>query len=267
VVPDVSIFVLGERYHHGQGILHRADPRVKLLVAVLFAFAVTSVPEGHWRGYAGFALLAFVSISLSRVPPLLVLGRSLLALPFLAAAVPLIFTRSGETVFVVPVVGWTASAEGMVALGSILLKSWLAVLVAIVLTSCTQPVDLIRGLERLRVPRVLAATIFFMYRYLFVIGAEGQRLMRARDARSAVPDPTRKSGCSVIWRGRVLGSMIGSLFIRSFERSERIYAAMLARGYDGSIRFANERSMLRADWILLVAGCTTLTGLVLYARL
>lgn len=263
----MSAFVISERYHHGSGLLYRADPRIKILIAVLFAFAVTMVPEGNWPAYAGFGALAALAIVLSKLPPILVLRRALVALPFVAAAIPLIFTRAGETVFTVPLVGWTASAEGLTAVASIMLKSWLAVLLAVVLTSCTQPIDLIRGLERLRVPRVLAATIFFMYRYLYVIGGEGQRMMRARDSRSAAAPDGTSSGGSVAWRARVLGNMVGSLFLRSFERSERIHAAMQARGYDGTIRFADERTLIRADWLLLTGALTLLGGLVLYARL
>ena len=263
----MSVFVIGERYHHGSGLLYRADPRIKILIAVLFAFAITTVPEGNWPAYAGFGALAVLAIVLSKLPPLLVLRRALVALPFVAAAIPLIFTRHGDVVFTVPLAGWTASAGGLTAVASIVLKSWLSVLLAVVLTSTTQPIDLIRGLERLRVPRVLAATIFFMYRYLYVIGGEGQRMMRARDSRSAAAPAGTKAGGSVGWRARVVGNMVGSLFLRSFERSERIHAAMQARGYDGTIRFANERSLVRTDWLLLIGALTLLGGLILYARL
>jgi len=263
----VSAFALGERYHHGDGLLYRADSRIKLLIAILFVFAVTAIPEGHWFAFGAFGMFVTVGVALSRLPVWLVGCRSLLALPFIAAAIPLIFTRPGDTVFTVPLLGWTASDIGLVAVGSILLKSWLAVLVAVVLTSCTQPVDLIRGLERLRVPRVLASTIFFMYRYLFVIGAEGQRLMRARESRSAVSPLGYRAGGTIGWRARVLGNMVGSLFIRSYERSERIYAAMLARGYDGTVRFGDERALARADWLLLTSTLAVLGGLVIYARL
>jgi cobalt/nickel transport system permease protein len=263
----LSVFVLGERYHHGSGLLYRADPRVKILIAVAFAFAITAVHEGDWAALAGFGALAALAVLVSRLPILLVFRRALIALPFVAAAIPLIFTREGDTVATIPLVGWTASSEGLTAVATIVLKSWLSVLLAVVLTSTTQPIDLIRGLERLRVPRVLASTIFFMYRYLHVNGAEGQRMMRARDSRSAAAAHGAKSGGSVFWRAKVLGNMVGSLFLRSFERSERIYAAMQARGYDGTIRFADERTMIRTDWMLLASALTLLGGLILYARL
>lgn len=262
----MSAFILGERYHHGNGLLYRTDARIKILIAVAFAFGVTTIPHGHWLALAGFELFALTAIAISQLPPRLVFGRALLALPFVAAALPLIFTRAGSTVFTVPLLGWTASSEGLTAVASIMLRSWFAVLVAIVLTSCTTPIDLMRGLERLKTPRILASTIFFMYRYLFVIGGEGQRLMRARESRSAIASGELKAGGSVGWRGKVLGTMIGSLFIRSYERSERIYSAMQARGYDGSIRFVDERTLKMRDWLLFAVALTTIGLLVLYAR-
>ncbi len=262
----MAIFFLRERYRHGTGLLHRSDSRVKLLIAVLFAFGVALVPEGHWLAYGGFGLFVLATLVLSGLPPALVIGRSMLALPFVAVAVPLVFTREGSALFHLPVLGWSVSEEGVIAVASIMLKSWLAVLMAVILTSVTVPLDLIRGLQRLRVPRVMVATVLFMYRYIFVIADEGQRLMRARDARSANRG-RGGSGGTVWWRGRVLGNMVGSLFIRSYERSERIYEAMQARGYDGTIRFMQERALLGHDWALFGVALSLLLALGVYARL
>lgn len=263
---DVAIFLLRERYQPGDGLLHRIDPCVKLVSVVLLAFAVLASKEGDWPAFAGFALFVGVTVALSGLSLRLVFGRSMLALPFVAVALPLIFTREGETAFRVPLLGWTASEEGITAVASIMLKSWLTVLMAVVLTAVTRPLDLIRALERLRLPRILTATVLFMYRYLFVIGEEGQRLLRARDARSA-GDGVRRSGGSIAWRAKVLGSMVGSLFLRSFERSERIYAAMLARGYDGRIRSLTTQHLATRDWAVLAVVIVALSGLVLHARL
>lgn len=263
---DVAIVFLRERYRHGTGLLHQADPRIKILTAVLFAFGVTLVPEGHWLAYGGFALFAAATLVASGLPPTLVIGRSMLALPFVAVAFPLLFTRSGHILFHVPLLGWSVSEEGAIAVGSIMLKSWLAVLMAVVLTAVTPPLDLIRGLERLRLPRILVATVLFMYRYIFVIGEEGQRLIRARESRSA-DNGRGRAGGTVWWRGGVLGNLVGALFLRSYERSERIYVAMQARGYDGTIRFAEERALAVRDWALLGSSLILLLALAVYARL
>jgi cobalt/nickel transport system permease protein len=90
-------------------------------------------------------------------------------------------------------------------------------------------------MRSLRFPRILVAIVSFMWRYIFVLVDEAMRLSRARDARSAV-QPGRKSGGSIPWRAKVVGGMAGNLFIRSYSRSERIYQAMEARGYQGELR-------------------------------
>ena len=97
----------------------------------------------------------------------------------------------------------------------------------------------------LRLPKLLVTVVGFMYRYIFVLADEALRLMRAREARSA--DPEGRGGGTILWRARVLGGMVGSLFLRSYERSERIYNAMLSRGYDGEIRTLRESPVRRAD--------------------
>ena len=87
----------------------------------------------------------------------------------------------------------------------------------------------------------MVAIISFMYRYLAVLSDEATRMSRARASRSAQPDG--KGGGSIVWRARVTGSMVGSLFLRSYERSERIYAAMQARGFEGEFRHLHSRAL------------------------
>jgi cobalt/nickel transport system permease protein len=262
----LAIFFLGERFHRGSGLLYDTDARVKLVLAIAFAFVVTTIPVAHWGAFIAFGGFVAMVIAFSRLPLRLVFSRSALALPFIAVAIPLLFTREGTDLFDLPIVGWSASKEGAEAVASIMLRSWFAVLVATVLTGVTEPLHLLRAIERLRVPRVLASALMFMYRYLFVIGEEGRRLMTARDSRSARPAGASSVGGSVAWRGRVLGNMIGSLFLRCYERSERVYLAMRARGYDGRIRFAKDQTMTARDWSVLCAASFTLAGLVAYAQ-
>lgn len=232
----MSVHAIADRYLPGASALHHADARVKLPATVTFIFAVTLTPIGHWYAIALLALPLVLIVAASRLSPVSVLRRSALALPFVLAAVPLMFTKEGETLFSLPFFGWTASQEGAEAVATILAKSWLSVTAAVVLTATTTQVELVRGLRSLALPRILIATVSFMYRYIFVVAEEALRLMRARDSRSARIEGL-KSGGTVWWRARVLGNMVGSLFLRSFERGERVYAAMEARGYDGEPRF------------------------------
>lgn len=252
-----ALVAFADRYAARESVLHRADARVKVPTALLVILAISLTREGAW----GVLLLMTVPVALltaaARFGPMFMLRRSILALPFVAAAVPLIFTRPGEVLFVVPLVGWHASLEGIVAVATICAKSWLSVLVAILLTGTTPVVEVLRALRALRMPRLLVGTVFFTYRYFFVIGEEAVRLMRARDSRSAEV-AGRRAGVSVRWRAGVLGHMIGSLFSRSLDRSERVYAAMQARGFAGELRFLDDPAVRRID---AIAG----TLIVMYA--
>ncbi len=97
---------------------------------------------------------------------------------------------------------------------------------AVVLASATPFPELLAAM-RMRLPKLLVAVIGLMWRYLFVLVDEVLRLMRAREARSGQADGSRGGG-SLAWRARVTGGMAGNLMLRSFDRSERIYAAMAA---------------------------------------
>ena len=246
----MAVHALVERYHPVAGPVHRADARVKLLAALAYIFAITPTREGDWAAIALLALPIVAVVLVSRLPVALVLRRSLLSLPFMLVAVPLLFTRPGEAVLTLPLLGWEATDEGLVAMLTIAAKSWLSVVVAVVLTATTPQPELLRALRALRVPRLLVATVAFAYRYLFVVADEAARMLRARASRStalpgrstALPGgstvlPGRRAGGSLRWRARVAGHLVGSLFVRSLDRSERGHAAMQARGYDGESRF------------------------------
>jgi cobalt/nickel transport system permease protein len=126
--------------------------------------------------------------------------------------------------------------------------------IAILLVAATQFPDLMHALRHLRVPPLITAVVSFTYRYLFVLVDEVMRLLRARESRSARL-PGYRSGGSIPWRARVAGNMAGQLFIRSYERSDRVYSAMLARGYDGQFLTLNPHVMRSHDWLFgLAAG-------------
>jgi cobalt/nickel transport system permease protein len=155
----------------------------------------------------------------------------------------------------------TATWVGIIRFVSILVRSWLSVQMAILLTATTQFPDLMHALRHLRVPHLLVAIISFMYRYLFVLVDEAMRLLRAREARSARLN--NKSGGTIWWRARVAGNMVGQLFLRSYERSDRVYNAMLARGYRGHYYTLNAHLMRRSDWLVGLGA----TGLLIITQL
>ena len=128
--------------------------------------------------------------------------------------------------------------------------AWLSVQVAILLVATTQFPDLIHALEHLRLPRTLTTIIAFLFRYLFVLTNEVYRILRAREARSARL-PGVDGGGNLAWRIKTTGSMAGQLFTRSYERSDRIYQAMISRGYTGHIRTLNPHQITSRDWLIL----------------
>ena len=219
--------------------------RVKLVVTFAFIVATTSIPPGKWPAFGVMILLVWSAATLSRIGLVRVFTRSLVAVPFILIALPTVFTKPGAPVFELDLLLFSATAtgDGVAFFLSVLLKSWTAVTAAVLLTSTTEAFALLGGLRSLRLPAILVAIVMLMYRYLFVIVDEAQRMLRARSARSASVGPD--SGGTILWRAKGAGGMAGSLFIRTLDRSERIYLAMLSRGYDGNIRQRDSRPVGR----------------------
>ena len=249
---QTSIF---DRYHYGESLIHHLDPRVKVVVTVLFVVSNSLLPDGAWLGFElslGFVLLVIV---LAQVRLTYVLKLSALVIPFALVAVTVLFVTPGDTWVSFWLGKWhlTASYPGLIRFASIFLRSWLSVQMAILLAMTTEMPDLLHALRHLGVPDMLVAITSFMIRYLSVLVDEATRLMRARDARCA----GRALGITDIgWQARVAGNMAGQLFLRSFERSERVYNAMVSRGFHGHFLTINPHHMTRRDW--LAAGLSIL---------
>ena len=194
-------------------------------------------------------------LSLSQVAFARVLKYSALVVPFALVAVTVLFVTPGEPWLSLPVGNRTvvASVPGLVRFASILLRSWFSVQMAILLAMTTSLPDVLHALRHLGLPDVLAAITSFMVRYLSVLVEEAGRLLRARDARRA---GTRSGAAYTWWQARVTGHMAGQLFLRSVERSERVYNAMLARGFHGHFLTIHPHRMFTLDWV--GAGCGVL---------
>lgn len=251
-------------YYPAASAVHELEPRLKLVCVLGYIVAATALPAAYWSGYVALAALAVVAIVGARMPLRLVLRRTAIALPFVGVvALSVLFTRGGAALWSGSLLGFplAVSAEGLRLFLSILAKSWLSVLLAGVLVATTPMSRVLGALRALRLPAVLVMTIALMYRYLFVLVAEAGRLHVARESRSA------GKGGAVGWRAHVLGGMIGSLFIRSYERSERVYAAMLSRGFDGEAHSLDEPRWSTHDTQLLVIWCGLLLLVVLAGRI
>ncbi|MCZ2822035.1 cobalt ECF transporter T component CbiQ [Modestobacter sp. VKM Ac-2977] len=218
---------LSAAYVAGDSPVHRLEPHTKLVAVLAFALVVVATPVGAgWApmAYAGFLVLLLTVAAVARVRPGRLLRGLVVEVPFVFFAVLLPFVSRGPRT---DVLGLSLSESGLAAGGSILAKATLSVLAATLLAATTDARALLRGLERLRLPTVLVQILSFMIRYTDVVGGELRRMRVARESRG--------------FRGRhlgalkVLGPAAGSLFIRSYERGERVHLAMLSRGYTGRL--------------------------------
>ena len=249
-------------YQESSGPVHRLDARVKLALVIAFILTTGLAPTAVWPVY--ILLLALVASAevLSDLGIVFFLKRALLAVPFVLAAAPVLFTIQGDPLVSLPF-GLVITAAGVERFTSIALKSWISVQAAILLASTTPFPELLRAMRAWGLPRLFVAIVGLMWRYLFVMVDEALRLMHAREARSSESDlPGLRAGGQLAWRARVTGSMAGSLFLRSLERSDRIYMAMLARGYDGEIRSLPRPAVRKGEWLILAAGLAVMGGLL-----
>lgn len=242
------------------------DPRSKILLILGFIVTVSLLPPGAFLFYGILLILLYLAAYLSRTRPDFLLRRSIIALPFTLAALTLLFSVPGEILWRIPLLNADITIEGVTRFSSVVIKSWISVQAAILLIAIAPFQELMWSLQALHTPKILVSVAAFTYRYLDVLRTEASRLRRARLSRSASLPGTR-SGGTMIWRAKVTGWMVGSLMIRSLERSERIYNAMLARGYQGEVKTLAKHSWDRNDAIALLAAAVIFSSLTVIAFL
>jgi len=255
-----------DKYSNLDSFIHRLDPRTRILVTLVFVLAVMATPPTAWRAFVLYTILITSLIILARLPPLYVLKRSAVIMPFvLMIAIFIPFLGRGEVAGSYNVWLWQVSVtyDGLLVLWNVLVKAWLSTLGLILLSATTPFPRLLKGLEQLGVPRVLVMILAFMYRYIFVLTDEVLRMQRAMESRSVAPLRARRG--RRLWPIRTVGNIIGTLFIRSYERGERVYGAMLARGFDGEIRTLSDLRFGRADLGFGVAFSLALAAIGLVA--
>ncbi|MFG3708537.1 cobalt ECF transporter T component CbiQ [Micromonospora sp. NPDC047670] len=209
-------------YREAASPVHRLPPEVKIAAMVVFTLAVVATPREAFWAFGGYAVLVAGVAALARVGPGWLLSRSLIELPFVLFAVALPFLGAGERV---EVLGLSLSSDGLLGAWNIVAKGTLGVLASLLLAATTTTRDLIVGLDRLRCPQILTQIATFMLRYLDVLVGEARRMRVARVSRGDDP--------RFLWQLRGFAAGVGALFLRAFERGERVYLAMLSRGYAG----------------------------------
>ena len=215
----------GHRLHfHGHSPIHRAPAHLKLVALVGFMLVVVATPRDWWQVFVAEALVLLAVIGSSRVPLTYLAPRMVIELPFAVFALLMPFISHGPRT---EVLGIVVSESGLHAGLTLLVKGSIGVLASLTLAATTEPQDLLRGLERLRMPDLIVQIMGFMIRYLDVVTGELSRMLVAMRSRGCNPrSPTH-------WP--TLARAMGALFIRSYERGERVHLAMLSRGYDGRL--------------------------------
>ncbi|MDD5019780.1 MAG: cobalt ECF transporter T component CbiQ [Candidatus Omnitrophica bacterium] len=236
-----------DEYSHEDSFLCRRDPRIKLFVLGAFVLLVLLKPSGEAAALALYGALLAAVLGLSRLPLRPVALRLLAMLPF------------------VFLTGWSmfaASARPAWPLLAVTMIKAAYVLVAVFLMVATTPFPrLLRAMEWLKVPSVMVRMFAFLYRYIYLILDEFMKMRQAQMSRTvrAEPAPGR--------RVKVFSSILGHLFVRSYEKGERVYLAMCARGYDGTVRILSQIEATPADYIFLVLAAASFAGVETLCRL
>jgi cobalt/nickel transport system permease protein len=229
-------------YLPGASPLHRVPPQCKIAASLLFVLAVVATPREALWAYGLYALLLLGLARVGRVPLAFLARRLVIEVPFLAFAVLLPVVGQGERV---EVLGLPLAREGLWAGWNILVKGTLGVAASVLVAATTPVPELLRGLERLRLPRAFTTIAGFMVRYADVIADELRRMRVARLSRGYDP--------RWIWQAKAVAATAGALFIRSYERGERVYLAMVSRGYAGSMPVLADLAASRRQWLAALA--------------
>jgi cobalt/nickel transport system permease protein len=225
-------------YQHGDSAVHRLAPHTKIVATALFVFAVVATPREAFWAFALYAVIVAGLIRIARLPLRFVASRMLIEVPFLIAAVLLPFVAGGERV---DVAGLSLSVSGLWGLWNIVAKATLGLLSSIILAGTTQVPSLLAGLDALHTPRIITGIMGFMVRYLDVVLGEFRRMRVAMRARGFAP--------SWLGQARPYATVAGTLFVRSYERGERVYLAMASRGYTGSMPAATRAQADPGEWL------------------
>ena len=205
--------------------LHRARAERKLLGLLAFVLVVVATPGAWWPAFCGYAVLLVALAASARLGVRHLAPRMLVETPFAVFAILVPFVAPGPRM---EILGVAVSRPGLADAAELLVTATLGVLAGLVLGSTTTPAQMLTGLERLRLPSTLLMILSLMLRYLEVVASDLARMRVGLAARGFDGSSPRH------WP--VIARSTGALFIRSYERGERVHLAMLSRGYEPGAR-------------------------------
>ena len=240
---------------HGHSPLHALAPEVKIAAVLAFVAGVALTPRRAVWVFAVDAVVVITMLAVVGYRPRQLVSRMTVIVPFLVFAAMVPFVAGGEQV---GVGGLELSREGLWAAWNTAAKTLLGFGASLVLAGTTPVPELIRGLDRLRVPATVVSIVSFMFRYLDLVVEELGRLRVAVTARGHDP--------RWLWQARPMASAAGALFVRSYERGERVHGAMLARGFAGRMPSLDQRPATKREWaVASIAPAVSVTAATIAA--
>ena len=205
-------------------MVHQIPPHIKILAGLLFIIVAVTTDITNWPAFVAYFAIIITITQIAKLPIITVFKRSLIEVPFIFFALLMPFFGTGE---VIEIGSISLYVNGLLAGASIVVKGTLGILVAINLSATTTAREILNGLETLKMPTPMVQIASFMLRYVNVVNDEMLRMAVARASRGFEATGVRQ------WP--VLATAAGALFIRSYERGERVHLAMIARGYQGDL--------------------------------
>jgi cobalt/nickel transport system permease protein len=228
----------------GNTIIHRLDPRAKVLVTIIFIVTTVSFGKYDISPLLPLFLYPAVMVSLGELPFGYLGKKLLLLLPF--AFFVGIFNPIFDSKIMLQA-GPLMISGGWLSFISILIRFALTVGAALILIATTGFGEVCMALEKLGLPQVFAVQLLFLHRYIFVLGDEGLRMLRARELRSFGSHGKEM---------KVLGNIVGHLLLRTWERAKRIHMAMLCRGFRGDFHFRRPLGMGKTEVLFIFCWAT-----------
>ena len=227
----------------GATFWHKLAPHTRVLCVLLMVFAIALTPNGRWWTWLVYGAGILLLILSSRVTLAVLFQRVAVEFVFIGVVIlGTLFQDQGDVLW-----SWgylRITSEGLTALGSVALKSFLSLVIVNILVLTTSVSHLLQALITLKTPWLLVAIMASMIRYLSVLVDEFTSMRRAALSRNLMSSPG--------WQRLVVGNMIGSLFIRTYERGDRIYHAMLSRGYTGTPTVLKVPKMTKVDKFIVI---------------
>lgn len=245
-------------YLHGHSLIHRTAPQVKIAVAFGALLAIVTTPREAIWAFAAYAIGIVVIASTAGITPSFAARRLTIEIPFLLLAVLLPLFGDAPTV---QVLGIDLSIGGLWDAWNIVAKATLGLMIATILGATTEVTQMLSGLDGLRMPPVVTAIAGFMVRYIDVILGDWSRMRIAMVARGHDPRWITQVG--------PYARSIGVMFVRTYERGERVYLAMASRGYTGTMPVSTQVATPAPQWIIgagIVAACWAVAAIAWVVR-